>query len=76
MSNSPLNAADRTKDGSRSDEIREWIRQIDHWHERLQPLLPEIDPHDLRSMIRSILQPPSIERHWLLLKTEDGRYVP
>lgn len=55
--------------------IREWVRQVNAWQARLQPVLPDIDPHDLRMMIRSILQPASIPRRWLLRKTKDGRYV-
>lgn len=58
-----------------ADEIREWIEQIDRWQRRLAPQFPDVDPHDLRMMLRSILQPSSIPRRWLLRKTVDGRYV-
>ena len=57
-------------------EIEEWIRKVDLWQARLAPQFPEIDPHDLRMILRSIFQPASVPRHWLLRKTEDGRYVP
>ena len=58
-----------------SDEIREWFDQIDYWFERLQRKLPHIDPHDLRMILRSMHQPPSVPRRWLLRKAEGGRYV-
>ena len=58
-----------------SDEIREWFDEIDYWQQRLQPKLPPIDPHDLRMILRSMLQPASVPRRGLLRKTEDGRYV-
>ena len=56
-------------------EIHEWLEQVDEWQRRLEPKLPHIDPHDLRMILRSLLQPPSVKRRWLLRKTEDGRYV-
>jgi hypothetical protein len=56
-------------------EIQQWLEQVDDWHRRLEPKLPHIDPHDLRLILRSLLQPPSVKRRWLLRKTEDGRYV-
>ena len=68
----PSNADQPAPDAA---EIREWIRQVDEWYQRLLPQFPHIDPHDLRMMIRSILQPKSVPRRWLLRKTEDGRYV-
>jgi hypothetical protein len=58
-----------------SDERERWLEQVDLWYRRLAPRMPEIDPHDLRMILRSLLQPPSVKRRWLLRKTEDGRYV-
>jgi hypothetical protein len=58
-----------------ADDVREWIKQIDDWQRRLAPRLPDVDPHDLRMILRSILQPASIPRRWLLRRTGDGRYV-
>jgi hypothetical protein len=63
------------KDASSSSEIRNWIERIDEWQRRLAPRFPDIDPHDLRMMVRSILQPATVPRRWLLRKTSDGRYV-
>jgi hypothetical protein len=56
-------------------EIENWLQQVDLWHRRLEPQFPDIDPHDLRMILRSLFQPPSVKRRWLLRKTEDGRYV-
>ena len=56
-------------------EIRQWLQQIETWHRRLEPKMPDIDSHDLRTILRSLLQPPSVKRRWLLRKTKDGRYV-
>ena len=56
-------------------EIEKWIAEINEWQKRLQPQFPDIDPHDLRMILRSLLQPASVPRRWLLRKTKDGRYV-
>jgi hypothetical protein len=58
-----------------SKVIEDWLRQVDEWQERLQPQFPQIDPHDLRMVLRSLFQPDCVPRRWLLRKTEDGRYV-
>jgi hypothetical protein len=60
---------------SPKEEVEQWVRQIDMWQHKLAPKLPDIDPHDLRMILRSLLQPPSVKRRWLLRKTKDGRYV-
>lgn len=59
----------------KSDERERWLEQVDLWYRRLAPKMPDIDPHDLRMILRSLLQPSSVKRRWLLRKTEDGRYV-
>ena len=56
-------------------ETQKWIAEINEWQKRLEPRFPDIDPHDLRMILRSLLQPPSVPRHWLLRKTKDARYV-
>jgi hypothetical protein len=56
-------------------EIQQWIAEINAWQKRLEARFPDIDPHDLRMILRSLLQPPSVPRRWLLRKTKDGRYV-
>jgi hypothetical protein len=55
--------------------IETWIQQVDQYQSRLAAELPDIDPHDLRMILRSMLQPPCVERRWLLRKTKDGQYV-
>lgn len=59
----------------RDAEIKRWLDQVEQWHRRLEPRLADIDPHDLRMILRSLLQPRSVKRRWLLRKTKDGRYV-
>lgn len=58
-----------------SPEIREWFRQIDYWQPILEERLPEIDPLDLRMILRANFQPPSVPRKWLLRKTMGQGYV-
>ena len=72
-----LTALDAMMDSmeSESNEREQWLEQVDSWYRRLAPRMPDIDPHDLRMILRSLLQPPSVPRRWLLRKTEDGRYV-
>jgi len=57
------------------EETEAWVAQIDRWQRKLEPRFPDIDPHDLRMILRSLLQPKSVPRRWLLHKTKDGRYV-
>jgi hypothetical protein len=56
-------------------EIKEWLEKVEHWHRRLEPRFPDIDPHDLRMILRSMFQPSCVKRRWLLRKTKGGRYV-
>jgi hypothetical protein len=56
-------------------DVERWVAEIDQWQRRLSQRFPSVDPHDLRVIVRSILQPPSVPRRWLLRKTKDGRYV-
>lgn len=56
-------------------EQEAWLREVDRWYELLRPKLSHIDPHDLRMILRSFLQPDSVPRRWLLRKNEEGRYV-
>lgn len=67
--------AKQPMDSKQTADVDQWLQQIDWWHRRLQPKLPDIDPHDLRMMLRSLLQPKSVKRRWLLRKTKEGRYV-
>ncbi len=57
------------------DETKAWVNKIDHWQQKLSVEFPEIDPHDMRMMLRSIFQPQNVPRRWLLRKEEDGKYV-
>jgi hypothetical protein len=56
-------------------EVKEWLEKVEVWHRRLAPRFPDIDPHDLRMILRSMFQPPCVKRRWLLRRTKDGRYV-
>lgn len=57
------------------EETEAWVARIDQWQRKLEPRFPDIDPHDLRMSLRSLLQPESVPRRWLLRKYKDGRYV-
>lgn len=56
------------------EETEAWVAQIDQWQRNLEPRFPDIDPHDLRMILRSLLQPKSVARRWLRRKTTDDRY--
>ncbi len=71
----PVHAMMRVMEPNQSNEVEVWLQQVEWWHRRLESKLPDIDPHDLRMILRSMLQPPSVKRRWLLRRTEDGRYV-
>ncbi len=58
-----------------SAAFERWLQKIDEYQARLAPQLPDIDPHDLRMILRSLLQPACVKRRWLLRRTKDGRYV-
>ena len=57
------------------DETERWVEQIDAWQRKLELRFRDVEPHDLRMILRALLQPKSVPRRWLLRKTEDGRYV-
>ncbi|MCG8607147.1 hypothetical protein MJD09_19450 [bacterium] len=51
-------------------------RQIERWHKRLAPKLPDIDPHDLDLIIAALLRTPKERMQIMFLKRRpDGRYV-
>ncbi len=55
---------------------RKRARQIEHWHKRLAPKFPDIDPHDLDLIIAALLRTPRERMQIMFLKRrEDGRYV-
>ena len=62
-------------DSPHNAEVEHWLQEVETWHRRLEPRFPDIDPHDLRMILRSMFQPASVKRRWLLRKTKDGRYV-
>ena len=67
--------AGMNESSKQSAEIKDWLEKVEFWHRRLEPRFPDIDPHDLRMILRSMFQPPCVKRRWLLQKTKDGRYV-
>jgi len=51
-------------------------KQIELWHQRLAPELPDIDPHDLDLIIAAILRNARERMQIMFLKQrKDGRYV-
>lgn len=51
-------------------------RQIERWHKRLAPQLPDIDSHDLDLIIAAQLRSPRERMQLMFLKRrKDGRYV-
>lgn len=55
---------------------RKRARQIEHWHKRLAPKFPDIDPHDLDLIIAALLRTPGERMQIMFLKRrEDGCYV-
>lgn len=55
---------------------RKRARQIEHWHRRLAPKFPDIDPHDLDLIIAALLRTPRERMQLMFLKRrKDGRYV-
>ena len=57
-------------------EVRDrWIADVSAEFERLRPLLPHIDPHDLHLILTSMLRPPEVPRHWLLRVNAGGGFV-
>lgn len=57
-------------------EIRDrWIADVRAEFERLRPLLPDVDPHDLHLILTSMLRPEEVPRVWLLRPRPGGGFV-
>jgi hypothetical protein len=53
----------------------EWdalMARVEAEHRRLAPLLPDIDPGDLHSILTAILRPWGMGRHFLLRRVRPG----
>jgi hypothetical protein len=60
--------------GGRPRNVERFARQVRDVCARLSPELPEIDPGDLRMIVRSLLLPPQ-RRAVFIARRKDGRYV-
>ncbi|HEX4386876.1 MAG TPA: hypothetical protein VH083_28170 [Myxococcales bacterium] len=62
------------KRGGRPRQVDVFARQVTEECRRLAPLLPQIDPGDLRLIVRCMLLPPA-KRCVFIARRSDGRYV-
>jgi hypothetical protein len=60
--------------GGRPRDVDLLARRVQDACVRLAPQLPQLDPGDLRSIVRCLLLPPG-RRAVFLARREDGRYV-
>jgi hypothetical protein len=60
--------------GGRPRNAERFADNVDAVCRKLAPLLPRIDPGDLRLIVRSLLLPPG-RRAVFVTRREDGRYV-
>jgi hypothetical protein len=60
--------------GGRPRDVDRLARKIREVCAQLAPQLPEIDPGDLRLIVRCLLLPPA-RRAVFLMRRKDGRYV-
>jgi hypothetical protein len=60
--------------GGRPTNADRFARQIRETCVRLAPELPQIDPLDLRRIVRNLLLPPA-QRCVFIYRRKDGRYV-
>ena len=60
--------------GGRPRDVDPLARKVRDVCARLGPQLPEVDPGDLRLIVRSLLLPPA-RRVVFLTRRQDGRYV-
>lgn len=54
-------------------ELQRLVKRVAKEQARLQPLLPEVDPHDLNLILSRMLRPP-IERRYFIRRV-GHRYV-
>jgi hypothetical protein len=62
------------KRGGRPSAAEAFAARVRAAQARLQPLVPQIDPHDLHLIIGLLARPP-IERSYFLRPAAGGRYV-
>ena len=60
--------------GGRPRNVEIFAREVREVCARLAPQLPEVDPGDLRLIVRCLLLPPA-RRAVFLARRRDGRYV-
>jgi hypothetical protein len=60
--------------GGRPTDANRLVRTVDEMVQRYGPRLPEIDPGDLRLIVRCLLLPPG-RRAVFIGRRKDGRYV-
>ena len=60
--------------GGRPRKVELFAREVRAACARLAPVLPQIDPDDLRSIVRCLLLPPD-RRVVFLTRRADGRFV-
>ena len=60
--------------GGRPRDVDLFARKVREVCARLAPQLPELDPGDLRLIVRSLLLPPA-RRAVFIARRPDGRYV-
>lgn len=60
--------------GGRPRKVERFARRVREVCARLAPELPEVDPGDLRMIVRSLLLPPA-RRAVFIARRKDGRYV-
>jgi hypothetical protein len=60
--------------GGRPGKVELLARRVDEACAALAPQLPQIDPGDLRMIVRSLLLPPA-RRAVFIHRRKDGRYV-
>ena len=41
---------------------KDWVEKINYWEERLAPLLPNVDRHDLGLILHEVFRPLSVPR--------------
>jgi hypothetical protein len=76
-SRSPEKRAAARRNGERGGRPRQvdvFARRVTEECRRLSPQLPQIDPGDLRSIVRCMLLPPA-QRCVFITRRPDGRYV-
>lgn len=56
-------------------DLERLVRRVQEAQARLQPLLPDIDPHDLSLILYRRLRPWGSGQRFFIRRTPEGRYV-